>query len=183
MTEEKRLTLKAISILLQYPDDGLTELLDSVDEAMQECSIDGARDRLASLTSYMRKTPLLRLQEEYSKTFDLDPQMSLNITYHSWGDKRERGNALARLGEIYKNAGFETITSELPDYIPLMLEFFSISTPGAYSPIFKDYANEIATLGSRLKKAESPYAALFEIMLDTLKPEGPEKGTVSPTYP
>lgn len=169
MNEEKHLILKAVSLLLQYPDGGLEGLLDTIDEAMGEQLIGGVAERLADVSGYMRKTPLLKLQEEYSKTFDLDPKMSLNITYHRWGDKRERGNALAKLGEIYKSAGCEAETSELPDYLPLMLEFFSISSTAHCHDIIKDYRPEIEGLGSRLKEAESPYATLIEIVLDTIE--------------
>lgn len=168
MIDARRIILKVISILLQYPDGSLASSLDSVDEVMRECSEIEAMESLAPLMSYLRETPLLQLQEKYTRSFDLDPRMCLNITYHRWGDERERGNALARLNEVYKSAGYEALTTELPDYLPLMLEFFSICSPNVCSRIVDEYRPQIEALGSRLKEAGSPYSALFEVVADTL---------------
>lgn len=167
MTDEKRLILKAISILLLYPDESLADSLDSVDEAMKEGT--GTVGGLHPFMTYLRETPLMKLREEYTRSFDLDSNLCLSVTYHRWGDDRKRGEALAQLMQIYKSAGYETMTSELPDHLPLMLEFLSISPAPVGSLIVNEYMPQIETLGSRLTEAGSPYAALFEVMIDSLK--------------
>jgi len=160
MTDEDRTIYKALSFLLEYP---VAESL----HAIEELRTDGIADRksrriVQEFIDYLRNTPLIRLQETYTATFDLSPSTSLNLTYHRWGDSKERGNALVRLVHLYAQAGYEIADGELPDYLPLVLEFFSVGPPGSAREIMAEYHPQVRVLASRLGQTSSPYTALIE---------------------
>ena len=93
----------------------------------------------------------------------------MNLTYHRWGDTEKRGPALAYLEEIYLKSGFERINSELPDFLPLVLEFISERPEVASSEIIPLYGTVVGTLAERLGQAGHPYALLFEQLIDILR--------------
>jgi nitrate reductase delta subunit len=92
--------------------------------------------------------------------------MSLNLSHHKWGDDRDRGSALAALSGLYLAAGFEMSTGELPDYLPLVLEFLAACPEGACIGVMEDYREEVHGLASRLKKQGSGYAGLLGLAAD-----------------
>ena len=119
MNEEYREVLRALSLFLTYPqemipDPGLSILPDSPGKQV-----------LADFWHYRQGEPSLRLQEEYTRTFDLNPSTCLNLTFHC-PESQSRGNLLLRLRELYEDAGYENLPGELPDYLPLMLEFLAV---------------------------------------------------------
>ena len=91
---------------------------------------------------------------------------SLHLTHHLFGDDKNRGPALIDLGELYKDYGVEVMTNELPDYLPIILEFAAYMDDGEASVFLADAHKVLATLAENLKKAESPYAALLSILED-----------------
>jgi len=124
------------------------------------------RERCANFLDYLASKPLIRLQEEYTATFDLNPATSLNLTYHKWDDSRERGNALLDFQRLYQLAGYEISTGELPDHLPLVLEYLSLNRNGDYSSLLGQYYEEVETINSRLKEAGSVYAGPLSIVVD-----------------
>ena len=166
MSEQKRSLLKVLSILLQYPNDEFILSLEELEEAVEEIPQVEQRERCANFLNSLDNKPLIRLQEEYTAIFDLTPATSLNLTYHKWGDSRERGNALVDFHRFYQQAGYENSTGELPDYLPLILEYLSLSRNGDHSSLLGQYCEEVGTINSRLKKAGSVYAGPLSIVLD-----------------
>ena len=166
MKEENGNLLKVLSVLLQYPDDELVLLLEELQEAVVEIPQKEHREKCVNFLDYLDNQPLIRLQEEYTATFDLNPATSLNLTYHRWSDSRERGNALVEFRRLYQKAGYENLTGELPDYLPLVLEYLSLNRNGDHSPLFAQYCEEVETVNSRLKEAGSIYAGPFSIVVD-----------------
>jgi nitrate reductase delta subunit len=166
MKEEKRHLLKVLSILLQYPDEELILSLKELKEAVEKISPAEKGERCRHFLDYLTNNPLIRLQEEYTATFDLNPATSLNLTYHKWGDSRERGNALVGFHQLYDSAGFECTSGELPDYLPLVLEYLSLNRNGNHSSLFGQYYEEVETINSRLKEAGSVYAGPLSIVVD-----------------
>jgi len=115
--------LKLISLLLQYPDEEIRSLdwqSEFADIHEPELS-----ENLNTFGKYFHQTPLVQLQENYVHTFDFNDKTNLYLTYSKLGDEKERGQVLAELKEIYAFAGFELNSTELPDYLPLLLEFVS----------------------------------------------------------
>jgi nitrate reductase delta subunit len=160
-----------ISLLLQYPDEDLIEGLSEVEAAVSELEQEGARKVCSGFLDYLRRTPLLDVQEEYTRILDLDPSMCLNLSHHKQGDDRERGKALAALSGLYQAAGFEMSTGELPDYLPLVLEFLAVCPDGAAGAIMNDYREEIHGLAGRLKKQGSSYAGLLGLVAEFFCPK------------
>jgi nitrate reductase delta subunit len=169
MNEEKRFLLRVLSILLRYPEDEIIISLDELQEAVKEIPNVDKRERCLIFLDYLSNNPLIRLQEEYTATFDFNPATSLNLTYHKWGDGRERGNALVGFHQLYQTAGYESTSSELPDYLPLLLEFLSTNRQEADFSFLGQYCNQVEALGSRLREKGSPYGGLFEIVLDIFR--------------
>lgn len=169
MTEEERTLLKVVSLLLQYPEASLLDSLASLEGAVSEISDPGAKARCGDFLNHLRNTPLLRLQETYSATFDLNPSTSLDLGYHRWGDGKGRGSALAHLVSLYSKAGYEVAKGELPDYLPLVLEFLSLCPEGMALEIIDGYGGQVTTLASRLAEEGSPYAGLLRIISENFK--------------
>jgi len=163
MTKETRHLLKVISLLLQFPDEELLLSLKELSEAVEEISDPKRREKCRKFLHYLSKTSPIRLQEVYTATFDLSPPTCLNLSYHRWGDHKERGNALARFQEIYNRDGYEALPGELPDYLPLVLEFLAVGGKAHHFSLFGEYAEQVETICSRLQENGSPYADLLEI--------------------
>jgi nitrate reductase delta subunit len=118
--------------------------------------------------SYLAETSLIQLQETYTATFDLNPATCLNLTYHKWGDARERGSALVDFHHLYHNGGYEAASRELPDYLPMILEFLSVNQQQNSFSLFEDYCEQVEDIRSRLLETGSPYAGLFGIVLEII---------------
>ena len=161
---------KILSVLLQYPEQELLDNLEEIKEWVNDTSdIDGQeRSILQTYLKQMEGSPLIDLQAEYVKTFDMVPEHSLHLTHHLFGDDKNRGPALIDLGELYKDYGVEVSESakELPDYLPLILEFAAY-LDGSESTVFLSDAKKVfGVLMDNLKKAASPYADLISIIAD-----------------
>jgi nitrate reductase delta subunit len=166
MIDEKDYLLRLLSVLLQYPDDECILSLEELKEAVEQITHVEQRQRCVNFLDYLGNTPLIRLQEEYTSTFDLNPSTCLNLTYHKWSDSRERGNALVDFHRLYHQAGYESSTGELPDYLPLVLEYLSLNRNGEHSSLFGQYCEEVETVSSRLEEAGNVYAGLLGIVTD-----------------
>ena len=160
--------IKLISHLLQYPDDSLLGWLPAYREVLNEIENVSTRNRYDRILAYFEQTSLIQLQQKYTETFDLNPSNCMNLTYHRWGDTEKRGPALAYLEEIYLKSGFERINSELPDFLPLILEFISERPDVANSEIIPLYGTVVKKLVERLEREGNPYALLFKQLIDIL---------------
>ena len=159
---------KILSVLLQYPEQELIDNLPEIKEWVNDTVDidDQERSMLQTYLQQMEGTPLIELQAEYVKTFDMVPEHSLHLTHHLFGDDKNRGPALIDLGELYKDYGVEVSESakELPDYLPLILEFAAY-LDGSESTVFLSDAKKVfGVLMDNLKKAASPYADLISII-------------------
>ncbi len=168
MNEERRLLHGLVSQLLDYPGEDLLNLRAGFKLAAKRMP-DGSRQGLLDFLSYLGKTPLITLQEEYTRTFDLNPSLCLNLTFHKWGDDKKRSSALVELKRIYTDAGFEICGGELPDYLPMVLEFLSAGPEDSCFPLYDRYGEQLRLVASRLREMESPYACLIEALDPALR--------------
>lgn len=164
---------KILSVLLDYPSQ---DLLDADPEIRAEIARNPAIDAsekaaLNAFLDHLDGTELTGLQESYVKTFDLTPEHSLHLTHHFFGDDndRNRGPALIDLGELYKDYGIETTTNELPDYLPLVLEFAAMLEDTEATAFLADANKVLTVLTDNLTKASSPYAPLLSIIKSRAK--------------
>jgi nitrate reductase delta subunit len=158
-----RTTLKAFAALLGYPSQELKDHAGEVAEAVRgEGALPrAALRRLEPLLDRLAEDDLLDSQSAYSELFDRSRSLSLHLFEHVHGDSRERGQAMIDLGQQYIESGFYLEASELPDFIPVFLEYASFLPPGEARETLEQPAHVFAALAERLDKRGSDYAAIF----------------------
>jgi nitrate reductase delta subunit len=159
---------KILSVLLEYPDQELIDHLPEIREVVGKSHDINAveKDSVRKVIDHLAGTPLTELQASYVQTFDLTPEHSLHLTHHLFGDDNDknRGPALIDLGELYKDYGVSTVTNELPDFLPLILEF-AAGLEGDEAAVFlSDASKVLGVLADNLTKADSPYAPLLSLI-------------------
>ncbi|WP_270936255.1 nitrate reductase molybdenum cofactor assembly chaperone, partial [Falsiroseomonas oryzae] len=123
-----RASLRALAALLAYPTDDLLDALPEVQQAVaDDLALRPALPALDQLIDHLADNDLLDLQEEYVGLFDRTRSLCLNLFEHVHGDSRERGPAMVELLGIYAEAGLEPATGELPDHLPLLLEYAAVA--------------------------------------------------------
>jgi len=151
---------KAIAIMLSYPEPWWLDETAYLQTAMERCDVRVA-GLLRPLFVELRTADRLWLQERYVETFDRVPEHALYLLQHT-PDMSSRGNRMSALVERYRAQGLEIMGNELPDYLPLFLEYLSLLPPEEGWRELAPYGNVIATLRERLTAGESAYAPLFD---------------------
>lgn len=156
-------TFKALSALLSYPTEELQQAageIAAVIEAEALLSPD-ARAGLAPLIEQMATWDIYDLQERFVLLFDRSRTLSLNLFEHVHGESRERGPAMVDLIETYRAGGYDLAATELPDHLPILLEFMATRPRDEALELLRDAGHIIAALAERLQRRESPYAAVM----------------------
>jgi nitrate reductase molybdenum cofactor assembly chaperone NarJ/NarW len=160
-----------LSLLLGYPTEDVVERRSELTEATQSLAPGRARDAIHRFLDYFCGESALTLQQHYVETFDLQKRSSLYLTFFTHGDTRRRGQELLRLKRLYRSAGFVIEGGELPDYLPLVLEFASLD-PEHGEQILRDHQPALELLGTHLREKPSVYAALLDGVRAGLPPLG-----------
>ena len=160
--------LKLASLLLQYPTPEIAAALAGFDPGEVAPGHGRDRARIGEFLGWYRTRSLADLQREYVQTFDFARQRTLHLTYHLHGDRRQRGLALLRLRQAYAAAGFDCSDTELPDYLPLMLEFATLAPKPAGAELLDGQREAIELIRSSLRDDGSPYAKLLDLVSDSL---------------
>lgn len=160
-------TLKALSLILSYPTRELQQAMPEIGGVLAADSrlTAAARRALRPLVEELTSRDIYDLEEQYVLLFDRSRTLSLNLFEHVHGESRDRGGAMVSLLETYRNGGFEPVTSELPDHLPVLLEFLSMRPFAEAQAILADAAHIFEALNVRLVRRESPYAAVFASLL------------------
>jgi len=156
---------KLLSVLLRYPDAALVDARDEIRQAIM--ALPDNRP-LAEFGRYLDGADGVELARAYVETFDLHRRTSLYLTYYVHGDTRKRGMALLRLKRLYEAAGLEPATGELPDYLPLMLEFAALAPDDLGETLLREHRPSLELLRRGLDEAGSPYAHLLEALSSAL---------------
>ncbi len=158
-TPDINLHYQVLSALLSYPQQ---ELLDALPE-LEAAVADGVElaAEAAPLFAFLRDNDLIALQENYVATFDRNPKHSLHLFEHVHGESRDRGQAMVDLIEEYRRHGLDMASTELPDYVPLFLEFLAQIEPDAAGKLLGDAIHVLAQIGNKLESNGSPYHHLF----------------------
>jgi nitrate reductase molybdenum cofactor assembly chaperone NarJ/NarW len=162
------LTLKVISRLLDYPSVALFEAAPEIIELVHK-SKELDQDHRAKLVSFIEQLTtrdIYDAQESYDLLFDRGRALSLLLFEHVHGESRDRGQAMVNLMQVYKSKGFEVASEQLPDYIPLYLEFLSEQPADYAQEWLGDIAHLLAMLAERLNDRESYYAILFNSLIE-----------------
>jgi nitrate reductase delta subunit len=155
---------KLLSVLLRYPDRRLVDARAELAAAVEALPRSRQRDALQRFVAYLAAGSPRELEQHFVETFDLRRRASLYLTYYVHGDTRKRGMALLRLKRLYAAAGLELASGELPDYLPLMLEFGAHAPAGAGETLLREHRPALELLHRSLRDADSPYADLLEAL-------------------
>lgn len=153
---------KLLSVLLRYPDERLTAAREEITAAVAELPRCHEREPIERFLTHLLETGPLELAQEYVETFDLRRGSSLYLGWYLHGDTRKRGMALLRLKRLYAAAGLEPTGEELPDYLPLVLEFAALAPADAGEMLLREHRAALELLRKGLHDASSPYALLLD---------------------
>lgn len=157
------LTYRALALLLRYPCPEVQALAPAAIETIEAEALVPApiRRALSKLGADLAEGDLYDLQERYVWLFDRTRSLSLNLYEHVHGETRERGPAMVGLLELYRSRGLELAASELPDHLPVFLEFLSTLPDAEAASLLGEASHVLAALGQRLHKRGNPYRAVF----------------------
>lgn len=156
-------TLKALSLILSYPTREMQAAMPEIAGVLAaELRLTAAARRdLRPLADALATRDIYDLQEDYVMLFDRSRTLSLNLFEHVHGESRDRGGAMVSLVETYRDAGFDPISNELPDHLPVLLEFLATRPAEEARDMLADAAHIFAALAKRLERRDSGYGAVF----------------------
>ena len=161
------IVLRALGALLSYPRDDLRQALPEIADAIRSSPLVAARERagLMALIEELAAGDLLEAEERYVALFDRGRAASLHLFEHLHGESRERGEAMIELKRLYERAGFELSTRELPDYLPVVLEYLSCRDLAEAREILSDCAHLLKVIAGALMIRHSPYTSVVQALL------------------
>lgn len=161
-------TLRALAWLLRYPDDEMRAALPALSEALhaEHALVSGRLAELDELIDRLAHAPALRAETDYVELFDRGRRTALHLFEHVHGDSRERGQAMVDLAQTYERAGLLLAPGELPDYLPVVLEFASTQPPAQAREFLRETAHIVRALFTALIERRSAYASVAAAVLD-----------------
>ena len=159
---------KLMSVLLDYPDRETIEHLGDIEAMLPTWPGIAPEERqaLQEFIAWSSRLSATQLQETYVQTFDLTPDMSLHLTHHLFEEQdRDRGLTLVNLSQFFKQNGYRIENGELPDYLPLLLEYVStLENAESARDLLRQCAQALRVVTENLEKIGSPYAPLLKIV-------------------
>jgi nitrate reductase delta subunit len=164
---DNRLIVSMLSAVLDYPDASLVEALAEIRAAMavHPDFAPAIRQPLLALVDQLASRPLLELQEAYVETFDRGRATSLYLFEHVHGESRERGQAMVDLLAMYEAKGLFLGSGELPDYLPVFLEFLGRESPATARSLLAEVAEINRHIATGLAERGSAYFAAVAALL------------------
>ncbi|HET7407549.1 MAG TPA: nitrate reductase molybdenum cofactor assembly chaperone [Mycobacteriales bacterium] len=157
---------KLASVLLQYPTVRLFDGLDHLEASAAQTAPRAGRDAFGRFLDWLRVTSPTEVAQHYVETFDLRRRCALYLTYYRYGDTRKRGMSMLAFKTAYRAAGFTPTDDELPDYLPMVLDFASLSPRG--ESMLRAHRADLELLRRALHEAETPYADVVEAVCTQL---------------
>jgi nitrate reductase delta subunit len=171
-------TFKALSALLSYPSEALQQAASEIYHAIRsEGLVDpDARRAIEPLLAEFEKADLLDLQERYVDLFDKTRRLSLHLFEHVHGESRDRGQAMVDLLALYEKEDMALTANELPDYLPVFLEYMSTRPLSDARELLDNIVPILSEIADRLASRNSPYAAVFGALLSIAGQASPALG-------
>ncbi|MBH0775692.1 nitrate reductase molybdenum cofactor assembly chaperone [Nocardia bovistercoris] len=166
---DRRLVWRLAALLLDYPGADTLAMLDDLSAAAAQLP-DHLRTGFEDLLAHLRATPPIDLAAAYVETFDMRRRASLHLTFYAYGDTRKRGMALLRFKHAYRHAGVELGDQELPDHLPVLLEFAATVDPVGGERLLGEHLPVLELLRLSLSDSGSPYASLLGAVVATMPP-------------
>lgn len=159
--------LKLVGVLMDYPQDELWQHREELLSAADDPELSNQRQaELRNFVGILLDTDPLAAQDTWLATFERGRSMSLLLFEHIHGESRDRGQAMVDLIDAYRNNGFELAAKELPDYLPLLLEYLSHRPPDEARDWLGHVKHIVGMLAARATERRSPYTILFAILVD-----------------
>jgi nitrate reductase delta subunit len=160
-------TFKVLGLLLSYPESQWLAHLDEFESVLVQEQFLPKKPLNAVLAfiDELKTADVYSMQEQYVATFDRGRSHCLHLFEHIHGESRDRGQAMVKLASAYEQKGLVIGQAELPDYIPLFLEFISLCPADEAVALLGEPIDIIATIGARLNERHSPWAALFDALV------------------
>jgi nitrate reductase molybdenum cofactor assembly chaperone NarJ/NarW len=158
---------RALSALLSYPSEEMRQALPEIADVVRNTPLVAPDQRrgLLDLIDEVGGLDLLTAEERYVDLFDRGRALSLHLFEHLHGESRDRGEAIVELKQIYERAGFELSARELPDYLPVVLEYLSCRDLAEAREMLADCAHILTTIGRSLVARRSRYAAVLQALI------------------
>jgi nitrate reductase delta subunit len=163
-----RKSLRVLSALLAYPDAALRAHLPEMRALLREerALFPERRAEIEALMESLQRPDTLAVEADYVELFDRGRATSLHLFEHVHGDSRERGPALIDLAQTYEKAGLFLAPGELPDYLPVLLEFASTQPPREARALLAEIAHILNAIFGALCKRRSPYASVLGALIE-----------------
>lgn len=159
--------------VLEYPEPELISSVPDLRAALAERPTPGST-QLTAVLEYLQRHSLAELRQTYVDTFDLSRRHALYLSYWTDGDTRRRGEVLGRFKAVYRRSGFLVDThGELPDYLPMVLEFAAVADPQEGTALLQSYRASLELLRIALVEHHSPYVDALAAVCATLPGESP----------
>lgn len=161
-------SLRVLSRLLTYPNAELLAQTDALKDVLAEEGFlkNKTMKKLSKFMDEFGSTDLMQAQESYVEIFDRGRAHCLHLFEHVHGESRFRGQAMLDLSDRYAEKGLVVGVGELPDYLPVFLEFISICDPEEGLETLAQAAPVIATIGEKLKRKKSGYSHVFAAIVE-----------------
>lgn len=157
-----------VAALLTYPDAELLDARPQLRSALDEIGDETVRQRLSQFFDWFAEASRREVEEHYVRTFDLRRRSGLYLTYYLHGDTRRRGVALLTLKQRYRAHGLRLADGELPDLLPVVLEFAALVGPGDGEAPLRQHHRGLELLRMALAECDSPYHHLLDAVSMTL---------------
>ena len=162
------LTLRVLARLLSYPDDALREHLDELRHALRtEAALQPARAaEVEALIDSLAAQSAIDAEADYVQLFDSGRRTSLHLFEHVHGDSRDRGPAMIDLAQTFEAAGLYLAEGEMPDHLPVVLEYASTQPPRQARAFLAEMAHIFNVIFSALQQRDSRYASLLGALIE-----------------
>jgi nitrate reductase delta subunit len=171
---DHRVVHQVASLLLSHPDTALFSKVGLLRAALDEIDCEATTRPLRRFVDHLATTDLLALGREYAEVFDLSSKRTLYLSYWTDGDTRRRGAALGEFKQLYRDSGFLVdLDGELPDHLPIVLEFCARADPVVGAGVLTRYRVAIELIRFGLLDRGTPYADVLESVSATLPGEPP----------
>jgi len=161
-------TLRVFAALLSYPDAERRSHLPEMKAIVQrERALSATRlAELDALIDTLRRNDPLDVEADYVQLFDRGRATSLHLFEHVHGDSRERGPAMIDLAQTYAKAGLYLADGEMPDFLPVALEFASTQPPREARAFLAEMAHILNAIFAALEQRRSAYASVIGALLE-----------------
>lgn len=169
--DSRQVCYQAASLLLAYPDQTLLERLPLLSQAVDEA---GWAGYFAAVLDHLGGVPLVEAQSFHVAEFDTSRRHALHLSYWTDGDTRRRGEVLAGIKQVYRDSGLLVdLDGELPDHLPLVLEFAAVGDPERGFELLQRYRPSLELLRMQMERDHLPHAGIVQAICATLPGPSP----------